>query len=497
MRMTAIELTITPLLDALADPEVEWTPEQAKEAAKILADCEIELSERPSTNPGVYGNPGASPKQFAVRDAFYSGDYDIVAADGSNQSGKTEAIGGMCFCKWLRDEAKDGDVYWVIAQSHSSMRDIPQKTMWKFLPRAMFDGKVVYHPKYGFGQIPTLLLKLPHGRGTCEISFKTEEMDLKEYESARLNGCWWTECTRQAIFNAIQPRFVAKGGWMLMDYVPTEAWHREQIIDSPDPRTFQIRFCMKDNAHNLSDGSIEKARSRMTPEEVAVRIDGKDGAAQGIVYKEFDRERHVIRPFKIPDEFPRWTYLDYGYRNPTAIGWAAFVPEGFINPNTGKEFEQDTLIIYRELCVREWTIPQIASQFKVLSKGEIFEKPTIVDPTIYNKTIGNRKSIAGEFKDCGMKCCKGPRTNAVGEHAMVANVRKWFEADMINFFDTCTHHIHEHRSWKYKKNRDGETSGNEPFEDKNNHTCDGLRYLIAKHPGFTPLNVRMINASNE
>lgn len=42
--------------------------------------------------------------------------------------------------------------------------------------------------------------------------------------------------------------------------------------------------------------------------------------AEGIFFEEFDEDLHVVDPFKVPDDWPIWGALDYGFGHPTAIG---------------------------------------------------------------------------------------------------------------------------------------------------------------------------------
>lgn len=458
------------------------------EAETLLDDLSIDMSARPSKRPGVYGYPGASPKQLALAEAFHAHTHRIYAASGANQSGKTQAVAGLCFCKHLRDVAQDGDIYWVIAKSSETIRDIPQRSLWSFLPKAMFPDGVAWHPKLGFGNIPTLHLQLPGKRGRCEVWFKTEEQDLVSFESARLNGVWWTECTRETLFDALFPRLAARSGWMLMDFVPVEPWHKFRIrlpAEAGSPDIYHIRFCMRDNAHNLKKGEIEFQSRSMTPEERAIRVDGEDGAAQGIVFKEFVPARHVVPTFPIPKAWPRWRVMDHGYRNPSACLWCTVSPVGF------NDWQHERLFVYRELYRSECTVRANAAEIKAMSDGEVFVCPVIIDPTAYNRTQANGASIAEEYAKAGIQMKRGISTAAIGEHALIARMRKYMEADQLYVFATCQNLVRELQSWRYVERRDGAIPGAEPFEDKNNHAIDALKYWIATNPvhsqmaGFT------------
>ncbi len=450
----------------------------------MLPDAQIELTEIPSKNPGVAGHRGASPKQIEFQREFFAQQRRIYAASGANQSGKTNCVAGMCFCKWLRDKARDGDIYWVIAKTAETIRDIPHRSLWQYLPRRMF-GDVQYAPKLGFGMIATLHLLLPGNRGKCEVWFKTEEQDLISFESARLNGIWWTECSREVLFDALLPRMAARRGWLLMDFVPLEPWHRDKIkipAETGNRDLFHARFCMKDNAHNLPEGEIDFQRRQMSTSDAKVRIDGEDGAIRGIIYPEFDENKHVVEPFAIPVAWPKWRCLDYGYHtSATAMLWGTVSPIGWVAP-WGERMAEEVLWVYREYYTHSKTPPQHVEAIKVLSGNEQYVGGVVCDPAIYSVTQSNLLSVAQELEMAGLFCQPGVRTSTVGEHALLSMVRRWFEAGKIRFFKPCNNAIREHRTWRVKRSSDGVFNDQETPERGNNHTCDALKELVACNP---------------
>lgn len=56
--------------------------------------------------------------------------------------------------------------------------------------------------------------------------------------------------------------------------------------------------------------------------------DGKWAAAEGIIYEGYDPGIHLIDPFPIPDTWPRWWGIDFGYTNPFVCQWWAEDPDG-------------------------------------------------------------------------------------------------------------------------------------------------------------------------
>lgn len=478
--------------DALRTPAARNKPVSwLEQCHQVLADHRIELKMRPSAKPAEYGHPGASPKQLAFVEAFHAHKHRIYAASGANQCGKTVTTAEMCFCKHLRDYAKAGDVYWVIAQTADTIRDIPQQSIWEGLPESMFDGRR-WQPRIGFGHISTLDLVLPGDRGRCTVIFKTEEMNLKRFESSRVNGIWWTECTSEDIFDAVLPRLVARNGWMLMDFVPTEYWHKERIRSADKPDIYSAGFAMGENAHNLAHGAIEFARSHMLERIARVRIDGEDGSEFGVVYPQFNPVRHVVKAFRLPPEAKQslWRCYDYGFRNPSTLLWATILPVGFKFPDdvggywNGQEIDHEIILFYREYYRTEQTPKQQAKVIKTLSGRERYRHRVVADGSIFNRTqvVGSKvTSVAKLLADAGVKCKKarGGRTRD-DMIAQVAKVQSWFENDKIIFFDTCPNAIREHQMWRYKnsKNEVEARKGDEVFEKQNDHTPDAVRYLL-------------------
>ncbi len=487
------------LQDRILSPAAaQMSPYELAAARQVLADHRIELFMRPSSSPGdhrgngVPGNPGASPKQLAVAQAFWTGQYRTVAAIGANRSGKTQAVAGFCFCRYLRDRARDGEDFWVVAQTETDLHKLPQRWMWEFLPRSMFPRHRPWREEMGFGKNPVLPLTLPEQRGRCTVTFKTEEQDLNTFEGVAVAGVWWTEASYEPLLTRLRMRLTDYRGWLLMDYVPRLAWQKERVHGAADPTIFVTRFGTADNAHNLPAGEVLAMRRSLPERDAKVVIDGQDGAMFGVVYREFDVVKHVVRPFAL-DAKALFRCYDYGYSNPSACLWVCLLPVGFPVPReaggvwAGKTLDREVAVVYREMYVTEHTIPQQAAKIKAMSGDERyrFDGRLVADPAIYQRNqvgYGRRaKSIAELLQEAGVKTKKGVRASTVEEDAMVAKVRMWFELDKLLFFDTCPNAIREHQSWSHKFKQDGELyDGGERYEDRNNHTTDALKELIAE-----------------
>lgn len=490
------------MIDLVNSDRAEELPvDELLSVERFLDDHMIERFARPSAKPREAGHPGASPEQLAFAQAFEDGragltNTRIFAAAGGNQSGKTSFAGGVCFCKHLRDDAVDGSVYWVLASTLQTLRDIPCKTLWNFLPRSMFGGRYSYSPATGFGGSKTLVLTLPGGRGKCEIWLWTEEMNLNVIESARLHGVWWTECKRESIFPALQPRLAKFRGFLLMDYVPRMPWHVTRVqTKAAIPENgihFQV-FTMPGNAHNLPPGEPERQRRTMTESEWAMRGLGKASMIEGLVYPQFQRDTHLLTPFPIPMHWPRWRMIDYGRSAPTACAWGTVAPIGWQSELDASPRDFETLLIYREHYRRALTLQENAGLIRLASSEDPGYAATYIDPHAFDLTPAAPKSIAEQYADEGMPCFPWPLTTTGGEDAMIEIVRKKLENRSLMVFKTAVATIAEFESWQYARDRDGNVPADGKFEKRNNHLLDAIRGWAATGPMNAVAMARVIS----
>jgi hypothetical protein len=359
----------------------------------------------------------------------------------------------------------------------------------------MFPANRQYDEQQGFGDNPILELKLPDGRGKCTIVFHTEDQNWQQYESDMLTGIAWTEAGRELLIRPCLMRNSDKAGFLLIDYLPTEAWHKTRLETNPD--AYYMHYCMMDNSHNLPTGTIAKKKKELSKEEFDLSVLGLNRAGFGAVYKQFinelEPEGNLCKPFAIPDYWPLYMSGDWGYRNPHAIAFAALSPD-------------EEIYVFDEQYDSEMTVPDVCTAIieKLWSyrpKGfptpptelqdrrrymkMVLAAPLIMDPAVFQTPQGGGSSIADQFDESGITVQKGAYTHLLGEAAMVEQVRRRFENKKLTFFETCLYTIRDHSAWRYKQDKNWNPDPNDKFEDKNNHACDAIRYLVCFNPMHT------------
>ena len=214
------------------------------------------------------------------------------------------------------------------------------------------------------------------------------------------------------------------------------------------------------------------------PEELVKRyIEGQWEVFEGQIYPEFHRESHVIKPFKIPQEWEKIVAIDYGMVNPTCALWAAIDYDG-------------NVFIYDEYY-QAGVVSQHAEAILEKSKGQEI-KEWFIDPSTASKTRekeGMPWSVLEEFEDYGLYPFPANRErlagiNRIKEFLRLDNNRRnpltnEQPAPRLYIFATCTNLLWEFPQYQWRKMRGAvERNAPEAARDFNDHAMDALRYII-------------------
>jgi len=482
----AISLAKSKISSETPKSQIEPLSQIVNRAIKMLGNCQIEKD-----------LARANSKQLLFIDTFLTEarkpiderKYKEFALVGGNRSGKSFG-GRMAFAKYVRDYAAPYGIYWCVSPNDDVSIRGPQKEVWEALPRWMF-GEQEWNEKNGFaGKHNTLVLD--KGRRNIIIKFKSEaqwENNPRAFEQEKVSGIWIDESVKEAAYLALRPRTIDMGAWIMLTCIPDEPWIHDEFEEAaPDSRKLYVKIAMMDN-HLLPQSEIQDALNNWPEDEIDMRVFGNFRYLKGLVYKEFikeyDPKGHLVKPFKIPPEWPRWRMMDIGMDHPTVLLWMAAAPD-------------ETLFIYREYVSRKTSVAMDCDAIKELSAGEKYASHCIIDPSAYAITKANPVCVAHQYDACGLKCRPGIRTATYGEMALVMKIKKRLEDRNIMVFDTCKHLITEFRKWRYKTDpRTGLPTGKDAFEDRNNDALDALKYGVANNPCFSQMGAQFISTCDD
>lgn len=215
-------------------------------------------------------------------------------------------------------------------------------------------------------------------------------------------------------------------------------------------------------------------------------------AAEGVVYENFDRDKHTCEPFPIPASWTKIRVIDFGYTNPLVCLWAAIDPDGRI-------------YVYREIYMTQMLVSAAARQIIDLSGDEKFEA-TICDHDAEDRAT---LAVSGIKNIAAWKKVK-PGIDAVERRMKIAGDNEPRLKIFRNSTDVDAHRWTFPRSmpdpyltekkvpWRtaqefefyvWAKDQTGKPNKEEPVKEFD-HGLDCLRYLVCYVDGLAKKKLR-------
>lgn len=235
-------------------------------------------------------------------------------------------------------------------------------------------------------------------------------------------------------------------------------------------------------------GYVARLQSLGSPELVRAWLEGDWNVVQGAYFPEFTPQKHVIRPFEIPSDWPRFRAMDWGSAAPFAVYWAA-MSDGSVAPD-GKVYPKGALIVYREWYGAKSANVGIKATAEEVALGIVERTPDwekisdmVIDPAAFamngGPSIAERMMMAVGGKNLSMR--RGDNKRIPGWDQVRERLKGNGDAPMLYFFSTCQHAIRTIPSLQHDltKAEDVDTEG----ED---HAADAIRYLCMMRPWSPP-----------
>jgi hypothetical protein len=169
--------------------------------------------------------------------------------------------------------------------------------------------------------------------------FFSWDQDQMVFEGSDYDVVWFDEPPPAWIWKALWRSCVDRGGRMYMTGTPLMSpWLYEifqQMKNHDDPLRDYVKFKRNINAKNIGEGDeklgmqrLEEFASQFTEEEKAARVDGDFVQISGLIFKDWDRSKHVIDKFDIPVQWPIYESIDPHPNKKWAVSWMAIAPNG-------------------------------------------------------------------------------------------------------------------------------------------------------------------------
>jgi len=155
------------------------------------------------------------------------------------------------------------------------------------------------------------------------IGFKSVEAGFQKFQGTAKNLIWFDEEPSYDVYKECLMRVVDKEGCLIGTMTPTQGmtWVYDEIYEPWENNLNQDVECF---LASIYENPYIKAQERSFiedkyfDEEREARLSGKFVAFAGLIYKDFNRNTHVIPRFKIPQSWSKYRGIDPGINNPTA-----------------------------------------------------------------------------------------------------------------------------------------------------------------------------------
>ena len=306
----------------------------------------------------------------------------------------------------------------------------------------------------------------------------TRSADEPDYLEGLTALAAWLDEAGQMDYEAwvnIQGRLSINQGRAMITTTPyTKPWLKKELIqragrinnNTPVPGGDQsIHLVTWTSVDNPAFPEVEYQRMEKTlsPEIFKRRYQGKFTTLEGLVYKSFSPEKHIIKPFPLPADWVRFGGADFGNTNPTAIIPVAKKPE--VRDKDGKVIEKAKFYVYREL-------------YKV--KPLLAEIHTFLEAEGFSYVLGD-PSAAQQMDE--LKRYYGftriqPADNKID--IGIERIDTLLREDRLFFFeDRCPNTIREISEYHYPAPSEDRVIKDKPVAI-NNHAMDALKYAFSR-----------------
>ncbi len=293
--------------------------------------------------------------------------------------------------------------------------------------------------KYTDHQLTGNGLELPNGSRILIGGYK-DAADIDKYLGIEYDGIAVEEATQIVEDKIVKLRGslrTSKSTWRPRIYLSTNAdgvgllWFKKKFVEparagkETDTRFFDVTHIRNPFINAEYDAWLDSLTG-------ALRKAWRDGdwdAFAGMAFPMWDRDLHVVDPFEVPHEWPKWRAIDEGTAAPFCCVWIA------MDPYTRRQY------VYREAYATELTTQQQAQRVNDMTlHGEVFQF-NYADPALWQTK--NRKgtwySAADEWRDNGIHLTRADNDRINGKRKVdsILSIRP-DGLPGVQIFSTCT-----------------------------------------------------------
>jgi hypothetical protein len=368
-------------------------------------------------------------------------------------------------------------LYWIVAPTYVQAKQIHWQGIQHYIPQRLIAKKNEADLSITFTNGAVIQLKSAENPDSLR-GVKLRGLVVDEVASIR-NWPWlWQEVLRATLTDYEAPAlFIGTPKGFNHFY---ELFEEGQVKDSIYK---SFRFTSYDNPY-IPKNEIDQAKKELTEDNFQQEYMADFRKYTGLVYKEFQRETHIVEQFDIPDSWSRYRAMDFGSTNPTACLWIATDSD-------------DNWFIYQEHYETGQTIDYHAGIINSKSMGhsivatygdpsgaqfitEFAQRGIYITPA--NKETGTALTTWVRFKiakiEEKLKVIPGHTVSSIQSGGASQGLPSLF------VFANCTNVVREFETYRWKEKSVTQAQDlNEPDvpEKANDHAMDALSYFACSY----------------
>ncbi len=401
--------------------------------------------------------------------------FKVICA--GRRSGKS-TLAQLITLQWA---CKAVGVYYIVSPTYKQAKSIHWRELKKIIPREWILKTNETELSFTLKNGSTIELKGAENPDALR-GIKLRGLVIDEIASIR-NWDWlWSEVLRPTLTDYSSPTiFIStpKGYNHFYDLYN----HGQESNDEYK----SWRFTSYDNPY-IPKEEIDNAKKELTEDTFQQEYMADFRKFTGLVYKDFQREIHVIESFEIPSHWDRFRGMDFGSTNPTVCLWCALDDDE--NWYVYQEhYEVGQTIDYHAGIINSKTAatnisatygdPSGAQWIKEFATRGIYITPADKETgTNFNSWVRfGIEKVAEKLKIVPGHAVQQEFNRTLNEYKTNENMG----SPSLFIFSSCTKLIREFETYRWKEKSVTQAQDlNEPDipEKANDHAMDALRYII-------------------
>jgi phage terminase large subunit-like protein len=387
----------------------------------------------------------------------------------ANRCGKTEGVGAYetalhltgRYPDWWKGRRFDRPISaWAAGQTSKTTRDIIQRALLGAAPRygtGMIPAEDILDttPKMGLPEaVETIYVRHVSG-GRSDIALKAYEQGIETFYGTGKDLVWLDEECDHGIYVECLTRTLSTvygepNGMVLFTFTPLYGLTDvvRDFMEAPPGGTKIIVSATWDDAPHLSPETRAELYASIPAYQRDARTKGIPQLGSGAIYQIAD-EDILVKPFEIPDHWPRAYGMDVGWNRTAAIWGARDNETGVIYLTSEHYMGKEEPIVHTEAI-----------------KGRGAWIPGVIDPASKGRSQKDGEQLMTLYRQAGLDI----QTAFNGVEAGIYACDQLMHAGKLKAFNSLSNWYSELRI--YRRDKDGKV-----VKDRD-HLMDAMRYLI-------------------